>query len=316
MAKAIAVRTRQKLDIHQQCLSEGLANLTGSFFQCMPGSGSLTRSTVNQQAGAVSQWSGIFSALAVAATILLFAPWAAYIPSASLAGLLMLAAFRMVDFRQLRFHLRATRFDAGVVIATALAAVFISVEFCIVIGVFLSFVLYIPRAAQVQLAEWTLTGGGQLRERAAGDPPCGRMLLYSLEGELFVGTAPELEACLAGIEARLGPQTRVVVLFLKRARNPDAAFLGLLGNFHANLEQRGVVLILCGEREDLAQGLRGTRLDVRIGREQIIPQTARLDSSPREAISRVYELLGEDLCPLCPRRRGVPPDPDPGWYSI
>jgi SulP family sulfate permease len=59
MAKAIAAVTRQKLDMNQQCLSEGLANFTGSFFQCMPGSGSLTRSAINQAAGAVSQWSGV-----------------------------------------------------------------------------------------------------------------------------------------------------------------------------------------------------------------------------------------------------------------
>ena len=59
MAKAIAAQTRQKLDMNQQCLSEGLANLTGSFFQCFPGSGSLTRSAINQQAGAATQWSGV-----------------------------------------------------------------------------------------------------------------------------------------------------------------------------------------------------------------------------------------------------------------
>ena len=53
--------------------------------------------------------------------------------------------------------LRATRLDAGVVIATALAALVISVEFCIVIGVFLSFVLYMPRAAQIRLVEFTRT---------------------------------------------------------------------------------------------------------------------------------------------------------------
>jgi SulP family sulfate permease len=160
MAKAIAARTGQKLDIHQQCLSEGVANLAGSFFQCMPGSGSLTRSAINQQAGAVSQWSGVFSALAVACAILFFTPFAAHIPSASLAGLLMLAAFRMVDYKQLLFHLRATRFDAGIVMATTLAAVFISVEFCILVGVFLSFVLYIPRAARAQLGplpNWKVT---------------------------------------------------------------------------------------------------------------------------------------------------------------
>jgi Na+/H+ antiporter NhaD/arsenite permease-like protein len=70
MAKAIAAQTGQKLDINQQCLSEGLANVAGSFFQCFPGSGSLTRSAINQHAGAKTQWSSFFSAAAVAATLL------------------------------------------------------------------------------------------------------------------------------------------------------------------------------------------------------------------------------------------------------
>src|SRR5439155_15332056 len=176
MAKAIAGRTGQKLDINQQCLSEGAANVAGSFFQCIPGSGSLTRSAVNQQAGAVSQWSGVFSAIGVAGMILLFAPLAQFIPRASLAGLLMLAAFRMVDRKQLLFQLCATRLDAGVVLVTALAAVLISVEFCIVIGVFLSFVLYVPRAAQVRMVQLTITPDQRIRERLVGDPPCDRML--------------------------------------------------------------------------------------------------------------------------------------------
>jgi SulP family sulfate permease len=148
MARAIAAGTGQRLDVDQQCLSEGAANLAGSFFQCFPGSGSLTRSAVNQQAGAVTQWSGVFSALAVAGTVLLAAPLAQYIPRAALAGLLMLAAFRMVDRRQLAAHLRAARFDAAVVLVTALTAVVVSVEACLVAGVLLSLARWAAQAAQ------------------------------------------------------------------------------------------------------------------------------------------------------------------------
>jgi SulP family sulfate permease len=129
MAKSIAAKTHQKLNIHQQCLSEGVANLAGSFFQCFPGSGSLTRSYINHQAGAATQWSGVFSAVAVAVVILLFAPWAQYIPRAALAGVLMLTAMRMVDLPHLLYHLKATRFDAAIVLATALAAALVSIFF-------------------------------------------------------------------------------------------------------------------------------------------------------------------------------------------
>ena len=54
---SIANQTGQKLDYNRQCLAEGLANLGGGFFQCLPGSGSLTRSAINFQSGAVSRLS-------------------------------------------------------------------------------------------------------------------------------------------------------------------------------------------------------------------------------------------------------------------
>jgi SulP family sulfate permease len=93
----------------------------------------------------------------------LLAPLAQYIPRASLAGLLLLAAFRMVDWRQLAFHLRSNRIDAGVVLVTALSAVVVSVEFCILIGVLVSFVLSVPRTVRQRL-------GSNLRQPEASAP--------------------------------------------------------------------------------------------------------------------------------------------------
>jgi SulP family sulfate permease len=291
MAKAIAARTGQRLDVNQQCLSEGAANLAGSFFQCFPGSGSLTRSAVNAQAGAVSQWSGVFAAAGVAATVLLFAPLAAYIPRASLAGLLMLAAYRMVDGRQLLFHLRATRFDAGVVLATALAAVLISVEFCIVIGVFLSFALYVPRAAQVRLTPLAATADGELRERLPDDPPAGRVLAFRLDGELFFGAEVELERHLSTVAGVARDGVGVVILVLDRGRNPDAGFLHLLRELHATLGSRGVALLLCAVPAELKTSLVGTGLDRVIGADRIFPKAP-------EAVAFALRLLdGADAAP-------------------
>ena len=79
--------------------------------------------------------------------MVLFAPYAYYIPKAGLAGILMLSAWRLVDRQQLVYYLRTTRFDAWIVLLTAISAVVVSVEFCVLIGVFLSFVLYVPQAA-------------------------------------------------------------------------------------------------------------------------------------------------------------------------
>ncbi len=283
MAKAIAARTGQKLDINQQCLSEGAANLAGSFFQCIPGSGSLTRSAVNQQAGAVSQWSGVFAAFAVAATVLLLAPFAQYIPQASLAGLLLLAAFRMVDREQLVFHLRATRFDAGVVLATALAAVAISVEFCIVIGVFLSFVLYVPRAAHVRLIQLIRTPENGVRERWPGEPVSDGLLIYRLEGELFFGAEPDLKEHCVTIERAARGEVRAVLLMLDRARNPDAAFLNLLRALGSSLRQRHVTLILSGVEPGLSKALTSIGLQLQTNGDQILGDLS--DRKNRESLA-------------------------------
>jgi sulfate permease, SulP family len=317
MAKAIAAQTRQKLDINQQCLSEGLANISGSFFQCFPGSGSLTRSAINQQAGGVSQWSGVMSAFAVALIVLLFAQFARYIPRAALAGILMVTGWSMVDKKQLFYYVRATRFDAAVVVATALTAVCISVEFCILIGTLLSFVLYIPRAARLHVLAWTVTPERVLRERTAADPPCGRLLIYSLEGEMFFGSVPDLERGLAAIEERARDGVRIVVLGMRHVRNPDAVCLTVLDGFLQRMAERKVIVLLCGVRKSLAKVLKRCGLIAHLGSPaHVFHEEAGFGSSTLDAVRHAYELLGEDVCATCPRRNEKGNGAEPLYYMI
>ncbi len=317
MAKAIANQTGQKLDMNQQCLSEGLANLTGSMFHCFPGSGSLTRSTINHLSGAQTQWSGVFSALVVALTVVLFAPYAYFIPRSGLAGILMLAAWRLVDRRELLYHLRTTRYDAWIVSLTALSAVAVSVEFCVLIGVFLSFVLYIPRAARVHITELTLAQERVVRERISTDPVCNRIRIYSLEGELFFGAAPELEEHLNSIREATKAGVRAVVLRMKRVRNADAVCLTVLDRFISRMQAAQVTVLLCGLRPDLMKVLDAGGLLHRVGSKHafIFEETGAIWSSTLDAIRFAYELVGRDVCEACPRLATGLNEKD-GWYFM
>lgn len=317
MAKAIANQTGQKLDMNQQCLSEGLANLTGSLFHCFPGSGSLTRSTINHLAGAQTQWSGVISAVVVALTVMLFADYAYYIPRSGLAGILMLSAWRLVDRRELVYHLKTTRIDAWIVSLTAISAVAVSVEFCVLIGVFLSFVLYVPQAARVHLTELTLAPERVVRERISSDPVCNRIRIYSLEGELFFGAAPELEEHLNSImeTAKLG--VRVVVLRLKRARNADAVCLSVLDRFITRMQAAQVTVLLCGIRPDLMKVIDASGLLRRLGSEHIFvfEETGAIWSSTLDAVRFAYEIVGDDVCEQCPRYAESLKEKE-GWYFM
>jgi sulfate permease, SulP family len=317
MAKAIAGQTRQKLDINQQCLSEGLANLTGSLFQCFPGSGSLTRSTINQQSGARTQWSGVISAVAVAVTMVLFAPYAYHIPKAGLAGILMLSAWRLVDRHQLSYYLRTTRFDAWIVALTAISAVAISVEFCVLIGVILSFVLYVPQASQVRLTELILSPERVIRERMPSDIHCERIRLYSLEGELFFGAAPELEQHLETIAVDAEASARVVVLRVKRARNPDAVCMSLIDRFIDRMQAAEVTVLFCGVRPDLMKVIETSGLARRLGLDRVFvfQETGEFWTSTLEAVRFAYEIIGDDVCQWCPKHAESLNKKD-GWYYL
>ncbi len=301
MAKGIAAQTRQKLDMNQQCLSEGLANFTGSFFHCIPGSGSLTRSAINQQAGASTQWSGVWSALAVALIMLVFAPYARYIPRAALAGILIVSAWRMVDRRALLYHVRATRFDAAIVAATAVSAVAISIEFCVLIGIFMSFMLAVPRAGRMLLTEFVVTAEGRIHERLPADEVCGRILIFGLEGELFFGSSANLEQHFQYIAERVDQKTQVVVLRLKRVRNPDAVGLTLLEGFLERMRARGVHVVMCGVRAHLFASMMRSGMAARLGEKQVFLEQPVRQTSTLLAIRHAYQLV-TDPCPTCPRR--------------
>jgi sulfate permease, SulP family len=317
MAKAIAAQTGQKLDVNQQCLSEGVANLAGSLFQCYPGSGSLTRSTINQQAGAKTQWSGVISAVAVALTVVLFAPLVYYIPKSALSGILLLAAWQLVDRHQLVYHFKATKFDAWIVAITAISAVAISVEFCILIGVFISFVLYVPRAARVHMTELIMTPERMIRERISTDEPCGRIRIYSLEGEFFFGAAPELEEHLEKVAEEAQEGVRVVVLRLKRARNPDAVCLAVLERFFDRMQAAHVSVLICGLRPDFMKIIDSSDILGRLGRDRVFvfQETGAIWTSTLEAVRFAYQIVGNDVCEGCPRRGEIVTEKD-GWYYM
>jgi sulfate permease, SulP family len=304
IAKSIANQTRQSLDYNRQCLAEGLANLTGGFFQCLPGSGSLTRSAINFQSGAVSRASGVFAAVAVGIVLVSLAPLARYVPKAALAGLLFVTAARLVDWRRLHYALRASGYDAGLVFITAFSALFISVEFSILIGVALSMVLFVPRAARLRCSELVVTTEGVVRERLTEDPTCDALILYDLEGEMFFGAAPDLERYFNELEEKaLRQGIHVIVVRLKRTRNPDMVCLERLQHFIEDLKTKGITVLLCGIRSDLAKAMNNLGFSSWLASDQVFPEEDDKDSATLKAVRHAYNLIEENTCAHCKQKQ-------------
>jgi SulP family sulfate permease len=291
VAKSIATYTRQPLDYNRQCLAEGVGNLVGGFFSALPGSGSLTRSAINYQAGAVTRVSGIFSGIIVAVVVLALGPYARFIPKSVLAGLLFITAARLIDWKRLAYAIRASRFDALLVGATAFTAIFISVEDSILVGVVLSVALFLPRASKLGIRELIVTPEGVVRERLAEEARAKSLLIYDVEGEVFFGAAPELQRYLRQIIDETGRTgIHYVVLRLRRTRHPDVVAVESLEQFLRDAEERKVIVLLAGLRPDFVRILDNVGLKSWFPAERVFPEQDEVYSATLRAVRYANEL--------------------------
>ena len=285
IAKAIAYQSGQKIDYNRQILAEGLANLTGGFFQAVPGSGSVSRSPIAFQAGAATRFSGVISAVAVAVVVLLFAPLLHYMPKAALAGLLLITAARLIDYNRLRYTIRASRYDAGLVIITALTGVLVDLDTAVLLGVGLSILLFVPRAAKLKARELVVAPERVVRERVPGDPAAPLIVIYDFEGELFFGAAPELERYLAELQNRVEQEgIKFVVLRLKRVRHPDAVVTERIERFLREETARGVTVLLAGIQPDMWTLLKNVGVDRWFSSKHVFPEEDEEFSATLKAV--------------------------------
>ena len=110
ISRSVAGESGQRLDSNQEFVGQGLANIASGFFSGYACSGSFTRTAVNYTSGARSPMSGVFSGLWVLIAMMVFAPLIVYLPRASLAGVLLVTAYRMVNVPEMRRILRAVSY--------------------------------------------------------------------------------------------------------------------------------------------------------------------------------------------------------------
>jgi SulP family sulfate permease len=213
--------------------------------------------------------------------------------------------------------MRASRYDAALVLVTAFSAVFISVEFSILIGVALSILMFVPRAALLRWTELVVSSDRVVRERLPEDRPCTAMVLYDLEGELFFGAAPELDHCFDHLKRRTEDEDiHFVVLRLKRTRNPDMVCLERFDHFLHDMESRGVTVLLCGVRPAFAKAMANLHFHDWLPADRVFPEEAEKFSATLKAVRHAYELLENNPCDHCMQAEFSGTDQQPLYYLV
>lgn len=240
--------TRSRHDSNRELLAQGIANLASASIGGMPGAGTMGATLVNVQSGARTRWSGAIEGAAALAAFLLLGRFIAWIPVPALAGILMVVAARMFDWKS--FSLlgsRATALDFAVVGAVIVVAVTHNLIAAAGAGVALSVLLFVRDQIQISVVRRKVHGDRvgsktqRLDEERAALARSGREItLCELQGNLFFGTADQL---FTELEPDL-PGCKVLILDLRRVQTLDFTALHALELMRARLEQRGGALAL------------------------------------------------------------------------
>lgn len=233
---------------NRELVGQGLANVAAGMFGGMPATGAIARTAVNVRAGARTRTAAMLHAVVLAAIVYLAAPWVARIPLSALAGVLLVTAARMIDLPTARAICRSGTSGAVVFLTTLGVTVVFDLVLAVEVGVAVTAVLALRAVARASglhrepLPEPGTEAVGTDAERALLHE---HIALYRIDGALFFADARRFLDELARVA-----DVRVVVLRLSAIRMLDTSGANALAEVVADLQRRGIVVLLKGLRPE------------------------------------------------------------------
>ena len=271
-ARAFAARHRYRIDVDQESVAQGMANLGAGVFQGMPVSTSLSASSLNESAGARTPVASLTTGALVLATLVVLAPVFSHLPKAVLAAVIIDAVvFGMIDLAELRRLHRIARFDFWVATAAIVGVLSAGVLLGVVVGVVLSLVWLVSVATRPPIPLLGREAGTQvfrdLEEYPDGETFPG-IAVIQLDGGLFFATAEALETRVRAITDD-GRPGHALVLGLGGVNFIDSQGAAKLTELADLAEANSLTLRLARVKPQVLGVLRADGIVDRIGEDHI-----------------------------------------------
>ncbi len=293
IARSIAVKSQQNLDSNQEFIGEGLSNMVGSTMMCYASSGSFTRSGINYDAGAKTPMSAIFAAISLAIILLLVAPLTAYLPIASMGGLIVLVGINLIDFKVIKHYFKSSKQEFGVLLVTALSTLFLELQFAIYVGVILSLGMYLNRTSKPRVIDVTPNMGLLGRPLQNTDhhhsPTCPQLTILRIDGSIFFGA---IEHISKNLELLKEQNIKNVLLLAQGVNFIDVSGADFLINQSKSFKALGGNLYITGLKRNARQMFAKSAYSTKFGEENIFIHK-------NEAIAEIYSRLDKDICKKC-----------------
>ncbi len=264
---------------NMELVAQGIANIASGLLGGMPAQGAVARTATNIKNGAQTPIAAAIHSLTLLLLVLVFGKAAQWIPTACLAGILVIIAFNMIDFYSLADLIRGTKSDAAILIVTFLLGIFTNLTISMEVGLSLSLFLFVNRMATVTKTQ------PFFEDSEAEDAPLlpavpDGIEIYEVDGPLFFASALDFLQTMRLVSRKV----KVQILYFRNTSVIDATGLHYLHLFHQECHNGNIHLIIAGLHTQPLKAVKRAGYFELFGRKNIY---LKLDS----AILRAEELL-------------------------
>ena len=282
------VSDRMSNDRHNpnvELMGQGIANIISPMFGGLPATGAIARTATNIRSGAQSPIAGIIHALTLLCVLLFAAPLASYIPMAALAGILMIVAYNMGEWREIPQLLKLTKTDISVWLVTFGLTVFADLTVAVEAGMILAALLFITRVANTTTVSQVTDEyieDGRIHILQDKDIPY-YATIFRIHGPFLFGATDKISA----ITEKMHELPPVVIMRLRNMTAIDATGIYALEEIAKQLHASGRTLILCGAREQPAELMHQAEFEEVVGRENFCANVDEALRRAEEAFERI-----------------------------
>ena len=300
ISRAIAARTKQRVDPNRELIGQGLGNIAGSFFQSFVVSGSFSRSALNAKAGAKTGFAAVFSALAVVVVLLFLTPLLYHLPQAVLAVIVMIVVFGLINFKALFQAWKVQKQDAIAGLATFFTTLALAprLEMGILLGAALAVIMFMFRTMKPRVALLSRDADGTLRDAQIYDLPLSEHIIpLRVDRSLcFANVAFFEDAVLQAM--RDFPKAKYVLVVGDGINELDASGEEVLRRLQGELAGNGVTMVFSGLKEQVTDVLHRTGLYAVVGAQHFFNSVEVAIQTLHDWIELSDVELG--VCPLRP----------------
>ena len=296
IGRSIATKSNQRINANQEFIGQGTSNIVGSFFSSYASSGSFTRSGVNFESGARTPLSAILAALFLMAIVFLVAPLISYLPLAAMAGVILLVAYNLIDFKNIKKTFTYSKSESVIFTATFLATLLFELEFAIYLGVLLSLMLFIAKTSTPDvhtLAFGTPPGEGDRRLQSIRKAPlvqCPQLKIIRIDMSIYFGSINHIQKQISQI---VDNQRIYHILIVASGVNfIDLAGVEALLIENKRLKAQNGSLYFVAVKSTAYEFMEKVNFINEIGRDNFFDSKA-------EAINVLYDRLDKSKCEKC-----------------